>query len=91
MQVQRTIGSQAPVLLVDPQLDSAAGLAAHLELHGFPTRIENTVAGAQAATKSAYFATLIVIADLDDKACLDWLDELRRAAARSWMVVVSPR
>jgi DNA-binding response OmpR family regulator len=89
MQVRRTIGSQAPVLLVDPELESAAGLATHLELNGFPTHIENTGAGAQAAIKNATFATLIVIADLHDKACLDWLDELRRAAARSWMVVVS--
>jgi DNA-binding response OmpR family regulator len=91
MQVRRTIGSQAPVLLVDPQLGSAAALATHLELRGFATHIEHTGAGAQAAIKNAAFATLIVIADLDDRACLDWLDVLRRAAARSWMVVVSSR
>jgi DNA-binding response OmpR family regulator len=91
MQIRRITVSHEPVLLLDPQTDSAAELAGRLELNGFPTRIENTGAGAQAAIQEAYFATLIVIADLDDSACLGWLDELRRTAARSWMIVVSPR
>lgn len=91
MQTRRITASHEPVLLLDPKMDSAAELAIHLELNGFPTRIESSAAGAQAAIRDAYFATLIVIADLDDAACLDWLDELRRAAAQSWMMVVSPR
>lgn len=80
-----------PVLLLDPQRDSATELATQLALNGFPTRIESTGAGAQLAIKEGQFATLIVIADVDDKACLDWLDDLRRTASRSWMIVVSPR
>ena len=91
MQIRRTTASHVPVLLLDPQIDIAAELAAHLELNGFPTRIEGSAAGAHAALGDAYFATLIVIADLDDAACLGWLDDLRRTAARSWMIVVSPR
>ncbi len=91
MQIWRITARHEPILLLDPEMDSAAELAAHLESNGFPTRIERTGAGAQAAIRGAYFATLIVIANLDDKACLDWLDDLRRAAARSWMIVVSPR
>jgi DNA-binding response OmpR family regulator len=80
-----------PVLLLDPEIDRAAKLAAQLELIGFPTRMESTGAGALAAIKNTYFATLIVTADLDDKDCLDWLDDLRRAATRVWMIVISPR
>jgi DNA-binding response OmpR family regulator len=79
------------VLLLDPEMDGATKLAAQLELIGFPTRPESTGAGALAAITEAYFATLIVISDLDDKDCLDWLDDLRRAAPRVWMIVISPR
>jgi DNA-binding response OmpR family regulator len=78
-------------LLLDPEMDRAAKLAAQLEQIGSPTRTESTGTGALAAIKGAYFATLIVIADLDNEGCLDWLDDLRRAATRVWMIVVSPR
>jgi hypothetical protein len=40
-----------PVLLLDPEIDRAAKLAAQLELIGFPTRMESTGAGALAAIK----------------------------------------
>jgi DNA-binding response OmpR family regulator len=80
-----------PVLLLDPKMDRVGKLAAQLEQMGFPIRIEGSGVGALAAIKDTYFATMIVVADLEDKACLDWLDELRRAAARSWMIVVSPQ
>lgn len=91
MQIRRIALSHEPVLLLDPQTESAAELAAHLELNGFPTRIESSAAGARAAVERSYFATMIVMANLDDSACLAWLDELRRSAARSWMIVVSHR
>jgi DNA-binding response OmpR family regulator len=80
-----------PVLLLDPEKDRAAKLAAQLELNGFPTRAECSGAGALEAIKDEYLATLIVIADIDDKDCLAWLDELRRAAGRVWMIVISSR
>jgi len=91
MQIGGIIVSYEPILLLDPEVGSAAELAARLELNGFPTRIERTGAGALAAIEDTYFATLIVVADLDDNACLDRLADLRRAALRSWMIVVSPR
>jgi DNA-binding response OmpR family regulator len=87
MPIWRIPISREPILLLDPDLNSADELATHLELKGFPTRIERTGAGAQAAMRDAHFATLIVFADLDDKA---WLDDLRRTAARSWLIVISP-
>lgn len=90
MQNWRTTVTHEPVLLLDPEMNSTE-LAKQLELNGFPVRIEHTGAAAQAAIRGTRFATLIVIADLRDKACLGWLDDLRRLAARTWMIVVSPR
>jgi DNA-binding response OmpR family regulator len=90
MPIWRIPVSREPILLLDPDLNSADELATHLELQGFPTRIERTGAAAQTAMRDAHFATLIVFADLDDKACLDCLDDLRRTAARSWLIVISP-
>jgi len=91
MQVKRTTSSYEPVLLLDPEMDRATSLATQLELIGFPTRTESTGAAALAAIKSDYYASLIVTADLDDKKCLDWLDDLRGASGRIWMIVVTPQ
>ena len=91
MHVRRAATSPMPVLLLDPDMGRATMLATRLALNGFPTRVESTGASAQSAIKKSHFATLIVMADLDNKACLQWLDDLRRAASRSWMIVVSPR
>jgi DNA-binding response OmpR family regulator len=71
------------VLLLDPDMGRATVLATQLALNGFATRIESTGASAQSAIKEGHFATLIVIADLDDKACLAWLDDLRRHRVKS--------
>jgi DNA-binding response OmpR family regulator len=91
MQGKRTAPRYEPVLLLDPEMDRATSLVTQLESIGFPTRTESSGAAALAAIKGGYFATLIVAADLDDTACLDWLDDLRRASARFWMIVVTPR
>jgi DNA-binding response OmpR family regulator len=91
MHVRRATIRPVPVLLRDPDMGRATELATQLALKGFATRIASTGASAQSAIKEGHFATLIVIADLDDTACLDWLDDLRRTASRSWMIVVSPR
>ena len=82
MQGKRTPSCYEPVLLLDPEMDRATSLATQLELIGFPTRTESTGPAALAAIEDDYYASLIVAADLDDKACLDWLDDLRRASAQ---------
>jgi DNA-binding response OmpR family regulator len=79
-----------PVLLIDPQTDKAVELAAQLELNGFSTCVETNASDALIAIKRSHFATLILIADIDDPARLGWLDALRRRAARSWIIVVCP-
>jgi DNA-binding response OmpR family regulator len=91
MQTRSVSEFHEPVLLLDPQIDSAVELAAQLELSGFPTCIESTAAGAQAAMERTHFATLILVADIGDPARLDWLDALRRRAAGSWIIVVGPQ
>ena len=90
MRLWRITANRPPVLLLDPRMGHAAELALQLELHGFPTHIEASAGAAHAAVEHAHFATLIVIADLHDAVGLDWLDDLRRTAPRSWMIVASP-
>jgi DNA-binding response OmpR family regulator len=90
MQTRSVREFHEPVLLLDPQTDSAVELAAYLESSGFPTCIESNAAGALAAIGRTHFATLILVADIGDPARLGWLDALRRRAARSWIIVVSP-
>ncbi len=91
MQVRRFKASLEPILLLDPEADSAAELAGDLELRGFAIHVEHTEAGARAAMKDASFAVVIVVADVNHDACPYRLDDLRRAALRSWMIVISPR
>jgi DNA-binding response OmpR family regulator len=91
MQTRSITGFHEPILLIDPQTDNAVEVAAHLEMNGFPTCIESNAAGAQAAIKRAHFATLILVADIDNPAHRDWLHALRRRAARSWIIVISPQ
>jgi DNA-binding response OmpR family regulator len=75
MQGKRTPSCYEPVLLLDPEMDRATSLATQLESIGFPTRTESTGAAALAAIKGGYFATY----------------DLRRASARIWVIVVTPR
>lgn len=70
MQARPVSRKVQPVLLLDPEIDRAAKLAAQLELIGFPIHTENTGAGALAAIKDSYFATLLVMANIDNKDCL---------------------
>jgi len=43
MQIRRIKVSHAPILLLDSAMVSAAELGTHLELNGFPTRIEKAM------------------------------------------------
>jgi len=89
MQTRSQTEFHEPILLLDPQSQSAAELAAHLESRGFPTWIESNATGALAAIARVQFGTLILVADLDDPVRLGWLDALRGRAARSWIIVIS--
>lgn len=91
MQARSRTEFHEPILLLDPQSQSAAEFAAHLETSGFPTWIESDVGGAQAAIARRQFATLILVADIGDPVRLGWLDALRGRAARSWIIVISPQ
>jgi DNA-binding response OmpR family regulator len=91
MQTRSQTEFHEPILLLDPQPQTAADLAAHLVSSGFPTWIESNAIGAQAAIARRQFATLILVADIHDPIRLDWLDALRGRAARSWIIVVGPQ
>jgi DNA-binding response OmpR family regulator len=91
MRSRRNTTDYMPVLLLDSNPARAAELAASLEIKGFPTCVVHSAAGAQAAIRDVRFATLIVVSDADVGAGLEEVDALRRKAARSWIIVVSPR
>ena len=91
MQTPRVTAGHQPVVLLDPHIDGAVGLAMQLELSGFPALIAARASAAQAVIDRCHFTTLIVMADFEFAACLGWLDELRRNAGRCWMIVVGPR
>jgi DNA-binding response OmpR family regulator len=78
-----------PVLLLDPHVEKAIELAARLSVAGFPTRLETNTSTALAALREGFFIAVIVVANMDDADYLAALVELRRRAARSWMIVVS--
>lgn len=83
--------NSASVLVLDPESEGGSTLASGLKAAGFSTCVARSAISATEAIKKGYFTALVVVADLGDAACLDRLDELRRDAPRSWMIVVSPR
>ena len=91
MQTPRVMAGHEPVILLDPHIDGAVGLAMQLELNGFPALIAARASSAQAVIDRGHFTTLIVMADFEFAACLGWLDQLRRTAQRCWMIVVGPQ
>lgn len=80
-----------PVLLLEPNPENAARIAARLEAAGFSTRIEGNADLALQALRKSFFFALIVVADLTHKESLARLQMLRRKARRSWMIVAAPQ
>ena len=76
-------------LLVDA--DSARGgqLVEQLNHAGFKTDFAVSWGAAHAAVRTHYYHSLIVVAELDLPIDREQLDELRRAAPRVWMIVLS--
>jgi len=86
-------------LLVDTKLEHRVQLVEHvkhdvqlverLNRAGFRTDFAVSWSAARAALGANYYHSCIVVADLDQPADLEQLDELRRAALRVWIVVLS--
>jgi DNA-binding response OmpR family regulator len=78
-------------LLLDANVEQGGRLVEQLNRAGFRTDFAVSWSAARAAIGANYHHSCIVIADLDRAADLQQLDELRRAALRVWIVVLSDR
>ena len=83
MRLRRETTHVFPVLLLEPNPENAADLAALLESAGFEVVVSGDVDSALQALGRAFFFALIVVADLTDPSCLATLATLRRRAPRS--------
>src|SRR5216684_1588673 len=76
-------------LLIDANNEHGGQLVEQLNHAGFKTDFAVSWSAAHAALGANYYHSCIVVADLDQSADLKQLDELRRAALRVWIIVLS--
>jgi DNA-binding response OmpR family regulator len=76
-------------LLVDANVEHDGQLVEQLNRAGFRTDFAVSWSAARAALGANYYHSCIVVADLDQTADLEQLEELRRTALRVWIVVLS--
>lgn len=76
-------------LLVDANNEHGGQLVEQLNHAGFKTDFAVSWGAAHAALRANSYQSCIVIADLDQSAVLNQLDELRRAAPCVWIIVLS--
>jgi len=76
-------------LLVDANNEHGGQLVEQLNHAGFKTDFAVSWGAAHAAVRTHYYHSLIVVAELDLPIDREQLDELRRAAPRVWMIVLS--
>jgi DNA-binding response OmpR family regulator len=79
-----------PVLLLDSDATAAIQLAAQLRHAGFAIEMVSTASEALDVLGFRVCSVLIVVADLvGDEECLQCLTDLRHAAPKAWMLVVT--
>ncbi len=89
MQLRPLSMSESRALLVDSNPEHDGQLLEQLNRAGFRTDFAMSWSAARAALGANYFHSCIVVADLDRSGELGQLDELRRAAPRVWIIVLS--
>ncbi len=79
-----------PVMIFDSDSSAAAQLAAQLHHAGFPNEVVATVADALDVLRYRVCSTVIVVADrVDDEYFQECLTDLRHAAPKAWMLVLT--
>jgi DNA-binding response OmpR family regulator len=78
-------------LLFDPRRADAMRLATRLRQREIPVEVATSAEDMLAVVRKEYFPTVLIVADIDDADCLIFLDRLRSAASRSWIIVASAR
>jgi DNA-binding response OmpR family regulator len=89
MQSRPHATSDSRTLLVDTRTEQGGQLVEQLNRAGFRTDLTVSWSAAGAALGANYYHSCIVVVDLGEDADLGRLDELRRAAPRVWIVVLS--
>jgi DNA-binding response OmpR family regulator len=89
MQPGLFITHDSRTLLVDASREHGGQLVEQLNHAGFKTDFAVSWSAARTALGANYYHSCIVVADLDQSADLEELDELRRAALRVWIIVLS--
>jgi DNA-binding response OmpR family regulator len=89
MQSELVPAHDSRTLLVDTNLEHGGQLVEQLNRAGFRTDFAMSWSAARVALGANYYHSCIVVADLDQSADLAQLDELRRAALRVWIIVLS--
>jgi DNA-binding response OmpR family regulator len=81
--------SGLPTLVVDSDGAAATRLAEHLRHEGFEADIATSFESARRAMLARLYGVIVVVAALRLKPNLECLAQLRRTAARTWMIVIS--
>jgi len=76
-------------LLIDANNEQGGQLVEQLNHAGFKTDFAVSWGAAHAALGANCYHSCIVVADFDRSADLERLDELRRAALRVWIIILS--
>jgi DNA-binding response OmpR family regulator len=76
-------------LLVDPNVEHDRQLVEQLNRAGFRTDLALSWSAARVALSANYYHSCVVVANLNESATLEQLDQVRRAALRVWIIVLS--
>jgi len=86
-----TLSSHLPILVIDSDQSAGDQLADYLSHHGFDADVATSCWSARAALRETTYGTLVAVADLNQRPDLECVAELRTAAPRTWIIVVSLR
>lgn len=86
-----TLSSHLPILVIDSDQSAGHRLAAYLKHHDFHADVATCCWSARAALRNNTYGTLVAVADLNQRSDLECVAELRTAAPRAWIIVVSLR
>ena len=86
-----TPSTHLPILVIDSDLSAGDQLADYLKHHGFDADVATCCWSARAALRKSTYGTLVAVADLNQRPDLECVAELRTAAPRTWIIVVSLR
>jgi DNA-binding response OmpR family regulator len=89
MQPEAFTKHDSRTLLVDADTAHGGQLVEQLIQAGFKTDLALSWGAAHAALRANYYHSCIMVAALDQLTDRERLDELRRAAPRVWMIVLS--